>query len=91
MDLGLIGNLLQTLGSLTLLYSYLPQIFQLIKTRRSEDMNIQFWGVLTLGLVCIAGNMFISNVPNFILFTQLLNAVFALITLILVIKYKEKK
>ena len=89
MELSILGNLLQIIGSLTLLYSYLPQILQLIKTKKSEDMNIQFWLVLTIGLVCISGNMLISGVPVFILLTQVLNAVFALITLILVVKYKR--
>lgn len=85
----LIGNIFQSLGSLLLLYSYIPQIGQLIKIKRSGDMNTQFWAVLTIGLGCIAGNMYISKVPFFIFFTQAFNAVLALITLILVIKYKK--
>lgn len=38
----LIGNIFQSLGSVLLLYSYMPQIGQLIKTKRSGDMNTQF-------------------------------------------------
>lgn len=90
MDLKLIGNLLQLIGSATLLYSYIPQIIQLVKTKKSEDLNTTFWGVLTLGLACITGNMAISGVPTLILFTQGLNAVLAGVTLYLVIKYKKR-
>ncbi len=90
MNSQLIGTLLQIAGSLTLLYSYLPQIIQLIKTKETKGMNIQFWLVLTFGLVCITGNMVLSKVPLFILATQGANALLALITLILVVKYKRK-
>ncbi|MGL4762802.1 MAG: hypothetical protein ACRCWG_15375 [Sarcina sp.] len=87
----LLGNILQGLGSLTLLYSYIPQIGQLIKTKKSGDINTQFWAVLTFGLACISGNMYISGVPFFILFTQVLNAILAFVTLMLVLKYKKNK
>lgn len=91
MDLSLIGNIFQTIGSVTLLYSYIPQIIQLVRTKRSDDINTQFWAILTIGLTCISINMYISNVQIFILITQVLNAVLALISFILVIKYKHKK
>lgn len=89
MNLSLVGNIFQALGSFTLLYSYIPQITQLVKTKKSGDINTQFWLVLTFGLACIATNMFISKVPIFIFLTQALNVILALITLILVIRYKK--
>lgn len=89
MNLELIGNIFQGLGSITLLYSYVPQIGQLIKTKRSKDINTQFWAILTFGLMCITINMYISQVPFFIFFTQALNSILAFVTLILVIKYKK--
>ena len=89
--MSLIGNILQTLGSLTLLYSYVPQIGQLVRTKRSGDINTQFWAVLTFGLACISGNMYISGVPIFILLTQVFNTVLAFVTLMLVLKYKKNK
>ena len=90
MNLEMIGNLLQTVGSVALLYSYIPQIIQLIKTKKSEDLSTQFWIVITLGLACITGNMMISKVPVFIVATQLGNTVLAGITLALVLTYKRR-
>ena len=90
MNLEMIGNLLQTAGSVALLYSYIPQVIQLIKTKKSDDLSTQFWIIITFGLACITGNMAIAGVPLFILATQFGNTILAAITLALVLKYKRK-
>lgn len=86
-----IGNFAQFLGSCTLVYSYFPQLIKLIKSKDSTGMNIQFWTILTIGLACIGINLTIANVNLFIQFTQWFNVILALITLILVIKFKPQK
>ncbi|KGM93297.1 PQ-loop repeat-containing protein (plasmid) [Clostridium botulinum] len=83
-----ISFLLQLSGSILLLGGYFPQIIQLYKTKKSEDISLSFWVILTTGLFCIAFNMLISHVPNFIMVTQFLNAIIALWVLVLVKKYK---
>jgi uncharacterized protein with PQ loop repeat len=88
--LAILGNILQTLGSALLLGGYVPQIKQLYKTKKSEDISTSFWVILTSGLLCIALNMLISGVPVFIFVTQVLNFLVALWTTLLVVKYKRK-
>ena len=86
-----LGNILQIVASFLLLVSYLPQIVQLIKTKRSEDISVKFWVILTLGLCGISINMAISGVGVLILSTQVLNTILSGITLLLVVRYKEDK
>lgn len=80
--------LLQLIGSILLLWSYVPQILQLYKSKKSEDISLSFWAILTIGLFCIAFNMLLTKIPIFIMLTQFINAIIALWVLILVKKYK---
>lgn len=86
----LIGNLAQTIGSILLLLSYAPQIKSLIVTKEVEGVSQNFWLILTIGLALISLNMYLSEVQLFILLTQVGNTILALITLLLVMKYKKK-
>lgn len=86
----LIGNLAQTIGSILLLLSYAPQIKSLIVTKEIEGVSQNFWLILTIGLALISLNMYLSRVQLFILLTQVGNTILALITLLLVMKYKKK-
>jgi len=88
--MNILGNLFQFGGSILLLGGYFPQIKQLYKTKKSDDISSSFWAILTTGLFCIAINMFISKVPILIFLTQLLNALIALWTTVLVKKYKAR-
>jgi len=88
--MNILGNLFQFGGSILLLGGYIPQIKQLYKTKKSNDISLSFWIILTSGLFCITINMFISKVPILIFLTQLLNALIALWTTILVKKYKNR-
>ncbi|MGL5764454.1 MAG: PQ-loop domain-containing transporter [Sarcina sp.] len=83
------GQIFQVLGSILLLYSYVPQVISLIKSKNADGISTQFWFILTIGLGCVAANMAISNVPMLMLLTQIANTICALVTLILVIKYKN--
>lgn len=83
------GQLFQILGSITLLYSYVPQVLSLIKNKNAEGISVQFWVILTIGLSCVAANMAISGVPFLMLITQISNAICAMATLLLVLKYKK--
>lgn len=87
---GTIGFLIQTIGSVGLVAGYIPQIVQLLKTKKSEDINTSFWVILTVSLLCITINMVIQNTSFYIILTQVINFLLALITLILVKKYKAK-
>ena len=84
------GNVAQALGSCTLIYSFFPQIYKLIKLKNSEGINLQYWAILTIGVACIAVNLTISKVNIFIQITQWLNVVLALIVLFLASKYNKE-
>src|SRR3712207_7230062 len=45
--------LLQLFGGGLLIISYFPQILKLYKTKKSEDISLQFWIILTIGLFLI--------------------------------------
>ncbi|WP_409069665.1 PQ-loop domain-containing transporter [Clostridium sp. FAM 1755] len=89
-DLHFWGNIAQALGSFTLIYSFFPQIYKLLKLKNSQGISIQYWTILTLGVICIAINLTISKVNIFIQITQWLNAALALTVLLLSNKYKRK-
>src|SRR3712207_8447248 len=53
--------LLQLFGGGLLIISYFPQILKLYKTKKSEDISLQFWIILTIGLFLIGINMYTSK------------------------------
>ena len=89
-DLHLVGNIAQLLGSITLIYSFLPQIYKLIKLKNADGISIQYWTILTIAVACIAINLTISKVNIFIQLTQWLNVVLACIVLFLTGKYQKQ-
>ncbi|AVP59584.1 hypothetical protein FC976_07455 [Clostridium sporogenes] len=84
------GNIAQALGSFTLIYSFFPQIYKLLKLKNSEGISLQYWTILTVGVACIAINLTINKVNIFIQITQWLNVVLALIVLLISSKYKRE-
>ncbi len=90
-DLHFWGNIAQILGSSSLIYSFFPQIYKLLKFKNSEGINLKYWTILTIGIACIGVNLTINKVTIFIQITQWLNAVLALIVLILSNKYQIEK
>lgn len=89
MNIYVIGNIAQVLGSCTLVYAYFPQIYRLVRDKKAEGMNLQFWTILTIALACIGTNLTISHVNYFIQGTQWFNVILAFIVLMLSIKYKR--
>lgn len=89
-DLQFWGNVAQLLGSCTLIYSFFPQIYRLIKLKNAEGINLQYWTILTIGLACIGINLTISKVNLFIQLTQWFNVILALIVLSLASKYQKE-
>lgn len=87
----LIGSILASLGSIFLVFSYLPQIKQLFKTHNTEGMSVSFWVILLLGLACTTTNMVINNNPLSVLLPQFLNIILAFVVLMQIIVYRRKK
>lgn len=91
MNLQLISSILASLGSIFLVFSYLPQIKQLFKTKQTEGMSVSFWVVLILGLVFTTTNMILNSNPMSVLLPQFLNITLATVVLIQIIVYRRKK
>lgn len=90
MDLIIIGNLINTIGAIFLVYSYIPQITMLLKRKNSDGMSIKFWIILIIGMLGMLINMVISGASLFVILTQVINIALAGIVLILVLKYRKK-
>ena len=90
MDLIIIGNLINTIGAIFLVYSYIPQIAMLLKKKNSDGMSVKFWIILIIGMLGMLINMVISGASLFVILTQVINIALAGIVLILVLKYRKK-
>lgn len=90
MDLIIIGNLINTIGAIFLVYSYIPQIAMLLKKKNSDGMSVKFWVILIIGMLGMLINMVISGSSLFVILTQVINIALAGIVLVLVLKYRKK-
>lgn len=90
MDLIIIGNLINTIGAIFLVYSYIPQITMLLKRKNSDGMSVKFWIILIIGMLGMLINMVISGASLFVILTQVINIALAGIVLVLVLKYRKK-
>ena len=90
MDLIIIGNLINTIGAIFLVYSYIPQIAMLLKKKNSDGMSVKFWVILIIGMLGMLINMVISGASLFVILTQVINIALAGIVLVLVIKYRKR-
>lgn len=84
-----LGDLAQLIGSICLLGGYIPQIKKLYKTKKSKDISISFWLILTLGVGLINFNMLTKGIDLPVLLTQTGNTLLASWTTILVYKYRN--
>lgn len=90
MDLIIIGNLINTIGAIFLVYSYIPQIAMLLKKKNSDGMSVKFWVILIIGMLGMLINMVISGASLFVILTQVINIALAGIVLVLVLKYRKR-
>lgn len=86
--------LIPTAGGLLLAYSYVPQIKQLLNTKSSEDLSVDFWKILTLAilLMIISPIYTLITAPSIMgavnVGSQLVNLMLAGWVWYLVVKYK---
>lgn len=70
--------------------SYLPQIIQLIKTKKSEDISIPTYVLLTLSFVDYAFILAMDGVGLMVTLLNIFELSLCFITTVLVVKYKHK-
>ncbi|ENK1243277.1 hypothetical protein ACFLKB_09815 [Clostridium sp. FAM 1755] len=85
------GTIINIIGGILLLYSFLPQIYIILKTKSPGNNSIQYWIIMTFGISCICINQFICEVPRVQLIIQSINVVFAILTTILIIYFGLKE
>ena len=69
--------------------SYVPQIIQLIKTKKSEDCSISTWVLLTLSFLDYGIILLMDKVKLSLIVLNVFEMSLCLITTILVIYYKK--
>lgn len=77
-------------GGIFITASYIPQIRQLHKTKKADDLSTSFWVILILGLLCTTTNMVLNNSPLSVLAPQFINVVLAATVLVQVLVYKRR-
>lgn len=70
--------------------SYLPQIIQLIKTKKSEDISTSTWVLLSLSFFDYAVILWMDKVSISLVLLNLFELSLCVITTILVVYYKRK-
>ena len=90
MNIQLFGNIINTIGAIFLIASYIPQISMLLKTNNSDNLSPKFWIILNIGMTGLLVNMIIVGAGAFVIGTQIINIALAVIVLILVLKYKKR-
>ncbi|MDQ0149420.1 hypothetical protein ACFO6R_09830 [Eubacterium multiforme] len=85
------GTIINIIGGVLVIYSFLPQIYTILKTKSPGNNSKQYWIIMTFGICCICINQFICNVPKVQLIIQSINVVFAIFTTILIIHYAQKE
>lgn len=87
-----------TIGGIFIVYSFIPQIELLVRTKDSKGHSIAFWTIISLGITLAAISMIGMNIvqgtatkPLGIIneVTQFFNATFAITVLVLVKKYSK--
>ena len=79
-SIGLLGASLTT-------FSSLPQVIKIIKTKRTKDISLITYLMLTIGVLSwLLYGVFITDIP--LILANLVSIIFILIILIFKIKYK---
>lgn len=86
-----IGTIINIIGGILLIYSFIPQISTLLKEKSPGNNSIQYWVIMTFGITCIGINQFICNVPKVQLITQSVNVIFAIFTTILIVHFSIRE
>jgi MtN3 and saliva related transmembrane protein len=91
--LNILCNVLQLIGGIILCAGYVPQIIQTVKTKSTQDLNLQmfvmiFFGVLLMEIYAI--NLVINNSGVMFLITNSMSLILDFIMIVLIKTYKNK-
>lgn len=89
-----IFDLLQLLGGLILAVGYIPQIYQIVKTRSCKDLNLTTYISLFVGIGLMeayAVNLVVNGSGTMFLVTNTISLVLVCIITILIVIYNRKE
>lgn len=89
-DIKEFGNLIQIIGTISLLTSYIPSIVHLVRVKNSNGVSILLFIVLGIGMIFIIMNMIISKTNILIIVQESVNVILITIQAYLVKKYRVK-
>jgi uncharacterized protein with PQ loop repeat len=85
-----IETILLTIIQICTFLCYFPQIIKTIKTKKSEDVAISSWTISMISALCYTLYGFIIK-DDFIIFTCITEVILAVISVIVLIKYRDKR
>lgn len=88
----MIFNLLQLIGGFILSFGYIPQIIQIVKTKSVNDLNLNTFLMIFIGILFMevyAINLFVNGAGGMFLVTNTMALVLSGILSVLIIKYSK--
>lgn len=85
-------NLLQLIGGLILSFGYIPQIKQIIKTKSVNDLNLQTFIFVFVGISLMeiyAINLFAHGVGGMFLVTNTISLILSITMVVLIFIYNK--
>lgn len=92
-NLNYIMNLIDGIGGVLLVVGMIPQIYQTFKTKKAEDLNLQYLSLLTVGLAMMESYAFylvVTGGAKMFLFTNSIDFSFVIILLVMKLWYSIK-
>lgn len=85
----MVGDILLGIVSFCTFISYLPQIMKLLKTKKSEDLNIVSWAVWVVSNFSYLLYAFLCSKEFMLRFETALEFTFCLLILMLTVHYRK--
>lgn len=88
------GEVIQTVGGLFMVATYIPQILLLFKSKSAKNQSVSFWVMLVISLSTFTYNgllLFMFRGVTSVLVTQGINLFLALVVLTQILFYRRKR
>ena len=88
----MVFDMLQLTGGIILSFGYIPQVIQIIKTKSVEDLNLNTFALIFVGILFMevyAVNLVINKVGHMFLVTNSMALVLSGLVTLLIIRYRK--
>lgn len=85
-------NIIQLIGGLILNFGYIPQIYQIIKTKSAGDLNLSTFISILIGVTCIeiyAIYLVIHGTGHMFLVTNSISVLISIVLVVSILTYKR--